>query len=111
MYRIKEEFLDLWTVYDGQGDIVDLEEIKWLAKEWDKPLEELLDQVEEVEDTQEEMKMTKELIERMNKAINRIGGPLAVLNLPVEVKEVIADCHDYETRVKMLELVCEQLGK
>jgi hypothetical protein len=52
MYRIKEEFLDLWTVYDGQGDIVDLEEIKWLAKEWDKPLEELLEQVEEVDDTQ-----------------------------------------------------------
>lgn len=51
MYRIKEEFLDLWTVYDGQGGVVDLEEIKWLAKEWDKPIEELLDQVEEVEDT------------------------------------------------------------
>ena len=59
----------------------------------------------------EEMKMTNELIERMNKAMKRIGGPLAVLNLPEEVKEIITNCPDYETRVKMLELVCEQLGK
>lgn len=48
MYRIKNEYLDLWTVYDDQGDVVDLEEIKWLAKEWNKPLEQLMDQVEEV---------------------------------------------------------------
>ena len=33
--------------------------------------------------------MTNELIERMNKAMKRIGGPLAVLNLPEEVKEII----------------------
>ena len=49
--------------------------------------------------------MDKELIERMNKAMKRIGGPLAVLNLPDEVKAVITNCPDYETRVKMLELV------
>ena len=55
--------------------------------------------------------MDYELIERMNKAMKRIGGPLAVLNLPDEVKEIITNCPDYETRVKMLELVCEQLGK
>ena len=48
MYRIKDEFLDLWTVYDGQSDTVDLEEIKWLAQEWDMPLDQLMDQVEEV---------------------------------------------------------------
>ena len=55
--------------------------------------------------------MNNELIERMNKAMKRIGGPLAVLNLPSEVKEIIINCPDYETRVKMLELVCDQLGK
>lgn len=55
--------------------------------------------------------MTSELVERMNKAMNRIGGALAVLNLPDEVKEIIINCPDYETRVKMLELTCEQLGK
>lgn len=55
--------------------------------------------------------MTNELIERMNKAIKRIGGPLAVLNLPDDIKEIITNCPDYETRVKMIELVGEQLGK
>ncbi len=55
--------------------------------------------------------MDNKLIERMNKAMKRIGGPLAVLNLPDEVKKLIANCKDYETRVKILELVCEQLGK
>lgn len=55
--------------------------------------------------------MDKELIDRMNKAIKRIGGPLAVLDLPDEVKEIITNCPDYETRVIMLEHVCEQLGK
>ena len=57
------------------------------------------------------MKMDNKLIERMNKVMKRIGGPIAVLNLPDEVKKLIANCPDYETRVKMLELVCEQLGK
>jgi hypothetical protein len=57
------------------------------------------------------MKMDSKLIERMNKVMKRIGGPIAVLNLPDEVKKLIANCHDYETRVKMLELVCKQLGK
>lgn len=55
--------------------------------------------------------MNNELIKRMHKAIKRIGGTLAFLNLPDEVKEIITNCPDYETRVKMLELVCEQLGK
>lgn len=55
--------------------------------------------------------MDNELIERMHKAIERIGGSLAFLNLPDEVKEIITSCPDYETCVKMLELVCEQLGK
>lgn len=51
------------------------------------------------------------LIERMNKAIKRIGGPLAVLSLPDEVREIITNCPDYETRVKMLEMTADQLGK
>ena len=55
--------------------------------------------------------MTKELMDRMNKAMARIGGPLAVLDLPDQVREIITGCEDYETRVKMLELVADQLGK
>lgn len=55
--------------------------------------------------------MNKNLTDRMNKAINRIGGPLAVLDLPANIREIITNCEDYETRVKMLELVADQLGK
>lgn len=55
--------------------------------------------------------MNAKLIERMNKAIKRIGGPLAVLALPDEVREIITNCPDYETRVKMLEMTADQLGK
>ena len=55
--------------------------------------------------------MNKELQTRMNKAIKRIGGTLALLELPAQVREIIANCPDYETRVKMLELTADQLGK
>lgn len=55
--------------------------------------------------------MTNELQARMKKAMDRIGGPLAVLELPEQVREIITNCGDYETRVKMLELVADQLGK
>ena len=53
--------------------------------------------------------MDTKLIERMNRAITRIGGPLSVLALPEEVRKPITECRDYETRVKMLELVADRL--
>lgn len=53
--------------------------------------------------------MTNELIERMNKAIKKIGGPLAILDLPKDVREIVTNCPDYETRVKMLELIAENI--
>ena len=49
------------------------------------------------------------LTARMSRAIARIGGPLSVLALPEEVKQPIINCTDYETRVKMLELVADRL--
>ena len=55
--------------------------------------------------------MNDALIARKNAAIKRIGGIWAVLNLPDEVKKIITNCDDYETRVKMQELVADQLGK
>lgn len=55
--------------------------------------------------------MNKALVERMDVAMKRIGGPLAVLELPEAVREIITSCADYETRVKMLELVADQMGK
>lgn len=59
----------------------------------------------------ERRNMETKLIERMNKAIKRIGGPLAVLELPKDVRDAIANCEDYETRVIMLEFVADRLGK
>ena len=55
--------------------------------------------------------MNQALMKRMNAAMKRIGGPLAVLELPDQVREIITNCEDYETRVKMLELVADQMGK
>ena len=55
--------------------------------------------------------MTNDLIKRMNNAMSRIGGPIAVLNLPDEIREIVTNCPDYETRVKMLEMIADQLGK
>lgn len=55
--------------------------------------------------------MNANLIERMNKAMQRIGGAVAITNLPDEVKEIVTNCPDYETRVKMLEMIAGQMGK
>lgn len=55
--------------------------------------------------------MDSKLIERMNKAIKRIGGAAAITNLPDNVKSIVTGCGDYETRVKMLELIADQMGK
>lgn len=55
--------------------------------------------------------MNDSMIKRMNAAINRIGGAIAVLGLPEEVRNIITNCPDYETRVKMLEMVADQMGK
>ncbi len=55
--------------------------------------------------------MNDSMIKRMNAAMKRIGGPLAVLDLPEEVRNIITNCPDYETRIKMLEMVANQMGK
>jgi uncharacterized FlaG/YvyC family protein len=60
---------------------------------------------------EEHTEMTEELIKRMNKAMEQIGGTLGFLNLPEQVKDIVVNCNDYETRVKMLELCVEQLNK
>lgn len=53
--------------------------------------------------------MDSTLQARMQRAIARIGGPISVLALPDTVREPIVNCKDYETRVKMLELVADRL--
>ena len=53
--------------------------------------------------------MNSTLQARMSRAIARIGGPISVLVLPDQIREPIVNCNDYETRVKMLELVADRL--
>lgn len=59
----------------------------------------------------ENQTMTNELIKRMNNVMTRLGGAIGITNLPDEVKEIITNCNDYETRVKMLEMCADKLGK
>lgn len=50
-------------------------------------------------------KMTLE--QRYNKAIKEIGGAIAILNLPEQVKEVLMTNASLEIKVKMLEMVAD----
>lgn len=50
-YVVRSEYIDSWMgglVEDWDG-IVDFEEIKRLAYEWDRPLDELMEEVEELD--------------------------------------------------------------
>jgi hypothetical protein len=53
--------------------------------------------------------MREDLTQRMSKALDRIGGALAVLELPEEVKQIVTGCEDYESRVQMLELIADTM--
>lgn len=53
--------------------------------------------------------MKKTFEKRYDEAIKRIGGPLAILNLPEEVKKVLRETTDPETKVKMLELIADNI--
>ena len=51
----------------------------------------------------------KTLEKRYNEAIKKIGGPAKLLSLPEEVKEVLKNTKDFETKVKMLELIAKAI--
>ena len=53
--------------------------------------------------------MREDLTQRMRKAIDRIGGAIAVLELPEDVKQIVTRCEDYESRVQMLELIADTM--
>ena len=71
LYRVLPEFYADWGVYDDDEAIVDMEQIRWLSGEWEKPVEELMEQVEEVKATDEEDKeqALMELADEMNEMI------------------------------------------
>lgn len=49
------------------------------------------------------------LEQRYEKAIKNIGGTLAILNLPEQVKEVLMTNASLEIKVKMLEMVADAI--
>lgn len=53
----------------------------------------------------------KTLEQRHSEAIKKIGGALALLNLPEEVKTILMGNYDLETKVKMLEKVADAIKK
>ena len=48
-YKIKPEYLDLWGEDATEETILDEEEIKAIARGWDKDVSEVIDQLEPVE--------------------------------------------------------------
>lgn len=44
---------------------------------------------------------------RYQKAIKEIGGATELLNLPEQIKEVLKNTKDFETKVKMLEEIAK----
>lgn len=51
------------------------------------------------------------LEQRHSNAIERIGGALAILALPEEVKKILMGNYDLETKTKMLEMVADAMNK
>ena len=49
-YTIKAEFLPLWGEDCTEDTIITEEELRRLSQEWEKPVEELLEQLNEVDD-------------------------------------------------------------
>lgn len=49
-YRIKPEYLDEWGEDVTADYVITQEELERLAREWDKSIDELLEQLEEVDD-------------------------------------------------------------
>lgn len=47
IYHVKPEYYDLWGAYEG-FDTVTSEQIEELAREWEKTVDELMEQVEEI---------------------------------------------------------------
>ncbi len=51
--------------------------------------------------------MEKDLVTRWHEAIEKIGGALAILALPDEVKDILSSCNDLGIKVQMLEHIAE----
>lgn len=70
LYRVLPEFYADWGVFDDDEAVVDMKQIVWLSGEWEKPVEELMEQVEEIKTTGEDKEQAlMELADEMNEMI------------------------------------------
>lgn len=53
----------------------------------------------------------KTLEQRYHEAIKRIGGAVGLLALPRSVQEILKACNDLESKVKMFELIADELHR
>lgn len=54
------------------------------------------------------------MIQRWHKALNRIhkvGGPLALLDLPEQVREVLKSTEDLAAKTRMLETIADTMNR
>ena len=49
-YTVKPEYLPLWGAYADENTIISQDDIERFASDWEKPVEEILDQLEEIGD-------------------------------------------------------------
>lgn len=78
MYRVKEEYFDDWGFGESYSDApISEEEIERLAKEWDKPVEELMEQVEEIEKPSAKARL-QTVQERMHLTQKQLGVYIGV---------------------------------
>lgn len=47
-YRVKPEYYDLWGAYEG-FDVVTASQVEDLSREWDIPVDEMLNQLDELD--------------------------------------------------------------
>lgn len=48
-YQVKPEYIDLWFIDDASENVITEEELLRLSREWEKPVNELLEQLIEIE--------------------------------------------------------------
>jgi hypothetical protein len=74
-YTIKEDYRELWGSTVDENTEVSFQTIEFLAKEWDCPLEKLMEQVEEVDDdTVDNEAIRDQILSKIEKLTVENGG-------------------------------------
>lgn len=102
-YRVRAEFEELWNA--SQDDIISEAEVKRLAVEWDKDINDLLNQLEEVSESKARLQAVQEKLKLNQKQLGiYIGVSARTVNAWMGKKES-RECADYI--VEMAERLAE----